>query len=403
MKVFRACIIIFKRRIASFALYFGIFITLSIVIPALSEEQFNTDFSTLKPSFTIINRDEDSQLTDGLLSYLRTHGNEVVLEDEKSALQDAAFFHATDYIVFLPPGFKDSFISRNHMTLEKVTTTATARGYYVDSMVNQYLNLARVYLAAGDEMSEEDIVSAVLGDLSLQAIAERKHFGEGTPLAMSYLIYSRMLPYILLVLNILCVTNIMMVFRRPDLRMRNLCTPLRPRSFSGQQILCCGLLSVMAWLLMSVTGFILYGSNLTGVDSRIIALILLNTLTFTFVALSIATLTGSFARGVNAQNAAANVVGLGLCFLGGVFVPLEFFGPGLMAVSRFLPTYWNVTALNDIGALTSFTSDTLLPIWQSILIQLAFAAAFFCVALVLSKHLNQSERSFGSVQTEIEA
>ena len=34
--------------------------------------------------------------------------------------------------------------------------------------------------------------------------------------------------------------------------------------------------------------------------------------------------------------------------------------------------------------------------------QLAFAAAILCVALVVSKHLNQSERSFGSVRTELD-
>jgi len=403
MKVFEACMFIVKRRISSFAIYFGVFIALSIVMTALSVEQLDTDFSTMKPKFTVINRDKTGPLSEGLISYLREHGEEVKIEDEKNALQDATFFHATDYIVFLPSGFEDKMLSGETPSLETVFTTETAKGYYADSLINRYCNLVRVYLTTHAGIEIEELVPSILRDLSQEAKVEKKQFGDSAPIGMSYLVFNRLQCYILMLLNILCVTNITMSLKRPDIMMRNLCTPLKPRSLAGQQMLCFGILSFLAWVLLAALGFAIYGSGLVGANVRSIALILLNSLVFSAVALSIAAFSSTFIRNPNSQNAAANMVSLGLCFLGGVFVPLDMLGEGILSVARFLPSYWYNTAIDSISALTSFGADAMSTVWRAMLIQLAFAAAFFCVTLTLGKQQSRSERFFGSVRTELEA
>ena len=402
MKVCKACGIIFKRHIVSFMLYFVIFMALAVIMPALGGAQYSTDFAAMKPNFTVINRDGDTPLSDGLAAYLGGRGHEVVLEDRKDALQDASFFHATDYIIILPQGFHDIFFSGGAVTAETVVTTESAKGYYADSLVNQYLNQARMVQAAG-ETDEDALVSAVLRDLSGEADVVVKRFGSGAPVNEVYQVYARMLCYIIMVLLILSISNITSPFRRPDLRMRNLCAPIKPRSMSGQQILCGALVSIGAWLLLTALGFVIYGSKLSGADGRIVTLILLNFFVMTIVALALAALISPLIKGPNSQNAVANFLSLGLSFLGGVFVPLDMLGEGVLAAARFTPAYWYATALNHICSLTSFTRDALAPVWQAMLTQLVFAAAIFCVALVAGKHLSQSERLFGSVQTELEA
>ena len=401
MKVFKACMIIIKRRIGAFALYFVIFLALSVVMTAMSAERFTADFSALRPNFTVIDRDSNSAASQGLLAYLRAHGNETPLEDDKSALQDATFYHATDFIVFLPDGFQESLLSGGVPVLETVTTTESAKGYYAGSLVDRYCNLLRLSLAASEEKDVRKAVESVLESLSLETPVVKRQFGESAPMDTSYRIFNQMLCYILMVLNILCVTNITMALRRSDIRMRNLASPLKPRSMSVQQILSTGVMSVVAWLMLTALGFAIYGNNLRGVDARIIMLILLNSLVFSAVALAIATLVSSFVRSPNAQNAAANLISLGLCFLGGVFVPPEMLGEGILAVSRFLPSYWYLTALERVSELASFDEAALRSASRPILIQLVFAATFFCVALLLSKYQNRSESSFGSVRTEI--
>ena len=403
MKVFKACCLIIKRRYVTLLLYFVIFIALSVVMTTLFSDNYSPDFSEMKPKFTVVDRDGGSPLSDGIAAYLNTRGEEVALTDSKGSLQDATFFHATDFIVILPPGFHDGFFSGTPVYAETVLTTESALGYYADSLVNQYLNLARVYLAANPETDEEGLTNMVLSDLSARVAVVKKHFGESAPVNENYHVYVRMLPYILSVLVVLCVGSIMIAFRRPDLSMRNLCAPIKARSVGLQQILCYSIMSCAAWLALNVVGFILYGSKISGVDGRIIALIVLNTFTYTVVAASIASLVCMFVRGPSSQNAMANALSLVLSFIGGVFVPLELLGDSLLAVSRFTPMYWYEIALDSVCALTSFNRGSLAPVWQAMLIQLAFAAAIFCVALAVNKHRNASERFFGSAGTELEA
>ena len=403
MKVFRVCMLVLKRRWVTFLIYFAVFIGLSVVMSSFGTDQFSVDFASLRPNFTVINRDGDSLLADGLITHLRNNGNEIVIGDDKSALQDAVFFRATDFIVFIPQGFRDDFLSGGAPVLETVKTTDAAVGYYTEGLVNHYLSQARLYLSAGVGLGEEELVSSVLGDLGLGAVAEKKSFGISVPIDQTWLMFNQILSYILLILVVLCVTNITMVFRRPDLRKRNLCSPVLPRSQNFQQILAGGVLSLLAWLSLNAIGFLLYGGNLGAVDGRVIGLILLNSLVFSFVAMSLASLAGSFVHSPNAQNAVANILALGMCFLGGVFVPVSMLGDGILAVARFLPTYWYVTALEKISALTSFEAGAMQPVWQAIIVQAAFTAVFFCAALILGTYFSKSERSFGSVRTELDA
>jgi len=403
MKVFKACLLVMRFHTLSIVINIGIFLILLLVISLVLADDFDMDFTAVRPNFTIINRDVESPLVDGLTTYLSERGNKVELEDNRMALQDATFFSATDLIVFIPHGFHKSFILDNPMTLEIVKATHTARGFLAEAMVEQYLNLARVYMAAGGDKSEENIVSAVLYDLSLESSVEKVQFGINVPVDQSFLWYARMLNYTFLIITFLCVSVITMVFRRPDVRKRNLCAPITSRSFSAQQILAGSTLNVLIWVLLTALGFLLYGSNLEGVDSRVIALMLLNSFLCMIYASALAALASNFVTSSNSQNAIANVMTLALCFLGGVFVPLELLGDGILAISRFLPTYWNVTALERISGLTSFEASALTPVWQAMVIQIAFAAAFFSITLVITKYLNQSERFFGSVKTELEA
>ena len=384
MKVFFACLIVIKRRSLAFAIYVFIFLALSVVMPLLSPEEYSFDFSEIKPNFTIINRDADTPLSDGLAAYLGGRGNPVRLDDSRDALQDAAFFRATDYIAILPQGFSDAFWGGSPAAIESVTTPDSASGLYVDMLVNRYLNQVRM-AAAMSGAGEETAVRSALDDLSSEAAVEVKRFGAGAPVEMLYHLYARFLCYTILVLIIICTGVLTTSFRRPELRMRNLCSPIKPQSLSGQQMLCGLCFSFAAWLLLTAIGFAMYAHTLAGVDMRIIGLIMINSIAFTIVALSIASVISPFLTSPNSQNAASNFLSLGLCFLGGVFVPLELFGEGMLTVSRFTPTYWYVTALDRVTGLTSFGGSAIAPVWQAILTQLVFAAAFFCVALMIGK------------------
>ncbi|MFR3322089.1 MAG: hypothetical protein ACLTSZ_14295 [Lachnospiraceae bacterium] len=70
------------------------------------------------------------------------------------------------------------------------------------------------------------------------------------------------------------------------------------------------------------------------------AIYMLNSFSCMLVALALGYFTGMISENAVALNGINNVLSLGLCFLGGVFVPLEMLGNGIVSIAQFLPTYW---------------------------------------------------------------
>lgn len=403
MRVFKACITIMKRRALTFIVYLIVFLLLCVVITAMSAQKSGGGFEAVKPTYTFINRDTDSELIRGLKAYLDTHASEVPLADEKEALQDASFFHASDYILIVPQGFAASVYGGDARPLQTVTVPDSANGYYVDRLVNQYLRLDRNYALARPDESAAQRSAAVLADLSRQSQVEKSTFAAAQPFDESYRMYVRMQGYILIVLVLLLISTVFIVFRRPDLNRRILASPLKPGSMYAQMLLYGAIVSIAAWLALQALGYVIYGPRLAGVDIRTLALINLNTLVYTAVALALALLSSTFLKSFTMQNALANFLSLGLSFLGGAFVPLELFGPGMITAAKFTPTYWYITALDQLIALRRFDWAALAPVISAMLMQLGFALAISCIAMVLAKYKNRSEGAYQSAKTELDA
>lgn len=54
-------------------------------------------------------------------------------------------------------------------------------------------------------------------------------------------------------------------------------------------------------------------------------------------------------------------------------------------VASFTPSYWYVSAVDNIDKLVVFNSASIIPIINSMLIQLGFAVTFLAVALAIGK------------------
>lgn len=394
MKVFNLCAKVTKRHLVSLGVYLGIFAVLAVMLTAFNNTSQSLSFEAVRPSAAIVNRDGESALVRGLEDFLAGYADMVKLEDDREALQDARFFDAVDYILIIPQGFAKDF-SQGGGTLEKNTRFTSAEGRYADLLVNRYLSAARAYRQAAPELSEEELLEAV------KAEVEKKSFLESQPIDESFQVYFRTLPYIMMAVLILAVTTVMMVFNKPDLRMRNLCAPVKLRHVNLQLALYNVCLGGVAWLVLCAMAFLFYGGRIQGTDVRLVLLILLNSICYLFVCLSVAFLLGNFVKDGGGQNIAANFISLGLSFLGGSFVPLELLGDSVLQVARYTPSYWYNHAVEAISGLVRFDSQALGPVFISMAIQTGFAAAVFSVALVISKFRRQRTEGFASVKTEM--
>ena len=111
---------------------------------------------------------------------------------------------------------------------------------------------------------------------------------------------------------------------------------------------------------------------------------MLNAFVFLVVSVALAFLIGQVSKTSGMISAIANAVVLGMCFLGGVYVPIEFMGTTMGTVAKFFPTYWYVQSVQSAANHTTMASSTA-PIFEGMGLQLIFAAALMCVALVVAK------------------
>ncbi|MGI6069920.1 MAG: ABC transporter permease [Blautia sp.] len=400
MKVFKTCLSITRRHLATLLIYFSVFSCLCVVMTKFSYEQENSDFTAVQPNYTLINRDGDSALADGLSRYLNQYGKAVSIEDKKEALQDASFFHASDYIAILPEGFANSMKDGHPLPVDTVTIPDSARGFYMSNLTEQYLHMYRSCQNVYPNMTEKELSNLVLDTLSVRGDTQLRQLSEGSPLPELAQVYLRLYAYISLVLIILNISTILMVFRRPDLNLRHAASPLKPLTKNLQMILFGGCIMLLVFLVLTLTGALLCRGSLTGLDPHTLGLLALNMLTFSLVSLSIAMLCSNFIRNSNLQNAVANLISLGLSFLGGIFVPLSMLGNSVLQAAKLTPTYWYSITAERISGLADYTSAHLAPVFWGLLIQLGFAAALFAVSLVIARYRSHDEQPMGTINTE---
>ena len=399
MRVFKACLKIIWAHRSMLIVFYIAFSGLAVGISSLYIDSFSMDFSAIRPTFAIINRDGDSTELDGLREYLLTRCDEVddPIADTPEAISDAAFYEYAEYILIIPKGFSADMAAGRIPEIGKITGKRSAGGYYADMLTNQYLNAVRAYGSTG--MTGEEAAQAAMRELSNAAQISVKHESELSPVSEKYQGFMKMACYTMMLLVPLVICSFTTAFRKFDISQRSHCAPIRPRRVTLEMTLCGGVMGILAWAMVNAVGLIAFADTLKGTDRRQILLLLLNSFIFMTVTIGIAMMITVFAGNWNLANPFANMISLVFAFLGGLFVPIEMFGDALVKLAHFIPTFWNVDGINRISQLTSFTSESLGTLLQPMLLQLAFAATFICVSLAVGRSMGQKAPS---AQTELE-
>jgi len=153
------------------------------------------------------------------------------------------------------------------------------------------------------------------------------------------------------------------------------------KSKNVQLILGCIMTVAAFFVLFMIIAFGMYGKHM---DMEKGILYIANAFIFLTIATAIGYFVSIFAKTSNVLNMVTNTVGLGMSFLGGIFVPREILGESVLNVSRFLPTYWYVNvvdAIQNVGSNQSLMKD----IGISLGIQAVFAITIFAMALVATR------------------
>jgi ABC-2 type transport system permease protein len=387
MQVYKAFFKVIHKNLGQIMIYVVVFMVLAVLMSTTYTPPGSTDFTETKVNVAFVNHDEESPLVLGLKDYLGDHANLVNLPDDTQKLQDALFFRKVEYIVTVPDGFTRDLIAGKNVQLEKTIVPDSTSGIYVDMLINKYLNTAKTYTTQMTGQTQTELVAALDTDLAHQASVSlvNSTIESGNAEKSGY--YYNFLAYSLFAILILGVSAVMLVFNDPDLKKRNLSSPLKNRTMNLQMILGNFSFTLVAWLLMILISFFMYGSYMFTTNGL---LLILNSFVFALTALSISFLIGNLVKSKAAMSAVSNVVSLGTCFIGGVFVPQYLLGDGVLTLASFTPTFWYVKANNDITSATTFNPGNLSSIFSSMLLVFAFGIAVLAITLVIIKQKRQS-------------
>lgn len=382
MTIFKTYFKIIKKLSLPLSIYIVVFLSLSIAFTYIGNSNNADTFTQSKTRVAFINEGEPSVLLQGLKDYLGGHSTYVDIENKTDKLQDALFFRDAEYILKIPEGFTNDFMAGKSVTVDKTVVSGSVSSIYTDILINKYLKTARLYVNNSKELSQEELVGRIEKDLELETEVILKSSGQKTSRTSSIVYFYNYMPYIIINILILGVSSVMLVFNDIRLKRRNLCTPVSNISVNMQILLGNIVFALSCWAMLVILSLLLYRKDMLNLNA---IYFFINSLVLTITILSISFLIGILIKSRNAQAGISNVVSLGMCFLTGVFVPQEMLSENVLAIAKFLPTYWYIKANKAIGALTNFNMENVGPIVSYMLIELGFAVALISITLVLSK------------------
>ena len=380
MTVFRGYVRIIKRNLNSIIMYVAIFMTMCIVIQnAMANSGMTDGFSSMKMNVAVIDRD-GGVVADTLKALMERDQKVVEIEDDAQVMQEELYYGNVEYILIVPEGAEEK-LRQGEACVESITDPGTYSAYYAQAQVTNLLNQIRVYLASGMEL--EEACKSALALRENQAKVTLLDVNGNAGLRPDYNYFFAYLPYAFLGATIMTMSLILMEFKKKEIRsrMQSSAVPFWKQILS--MVAAFLIVGMLIWAIFLVIQTILYQGGIF--TSGHVMLYLLNSLACILVAQSLGFFTGTVANGSGALNGMNNVISLGLCFLGGIFVPLEMLGDGIIKVSQFLPTYWYSVVNGLLGDYAVLGSELIGTVWMGLLIQVLFAAAIFALTLIIRR------------------
>ena len=375
MQVFKLFFKIAKTKWLATLVFLGIFL---LILNFTNVGGGSTSFSTSKMALTVYDQD-NSDASKKLCEYLAKDNIIVDFEDDTDKLIDALYATSTNYVITINEGYADKLAKGE---TEGLFSTRYLHDSYTnklaDSMLDTYVGTVKAYMAGGMEFGKA--IDSAAEALSEKTEVTFETFSDkvGNTKAASFFNY---LPYALLSIIVSVLCPVIVAMNKKEVGFRTKCSSIKTSSISAQTIAASGIFVFFIWIFLMIIGV---GKN-GGMFSGNIWYGVLNSASFTLVSVSIALLFSELGVKENVLSFVTQVLGLGMAFLCGMFVPQEMLSSGVLGAARFLPAYWYVRANDMICGLSTdpFKTSTVM---MCIGIQVLFAAAIFAVSLIVKKN-----------------
>jgi ABC-2 type transport system permease protein len=375
MQVFKAFFKVLKKNITTAAVFIGVFLFISVMIAG--EKTTVTVFDLDAKKVAVFDEDCTPE-SEKLVGFLDKKYDLQDIKNDRDVIIDNLYYEQIDYIFVIEKGYGEKLSSGD---TQELFSSYHMHDSYAKVMIEQclddYVKTIGAYRATGSELSEA--IDLAGEDLLVETEVTIETFdGANDDYPVTTAAYFRYLPYILIsaILSALC--PVLMIMNRKELRYRTNCSSVAPTSYT-MQIFAAGTVFVLAvWLIFIGAAVMVYGGMFHGKAWTAV----LNSGLFALITTITAVLVASVIGSQKILTLIVQILGLGMSFLCGIFVPQSMLGDGVIAVGRFLPTYWYVYLNDMLSGDTVYSSDKAL---MCLLIEAGYAAALLLITLLIRK------------------
>lgn len=382
MQVFKLFFKLLKSHKGVILMYVAIFSAIAVVMSLNNSSKVTTGEEELKEVvLEIAFVDEDQKIVGNALKEYFGENNEIMeLEYDEAAIVEKLFWRELDCVIVIPEGFEASLSDENveDMELKCMQVPGYFDALLFESDLKLYMSKLTSLLKAG--YSIDDATAQLLTLREEETEVSLAEFVNENQNDISTILFLYV-PYLFMTVGMLGVGIILIRINNKEVRDHMECSALTLKQRLGgltAGILVFGLM-LMA-LVVALAAVLSKGEILT--DNRL-PYFLINIFGMLLFGLSLGFFGGTVAKSQDSINGILNVLSIGLCFLGGVFVPKEFFSDAVLRVAKFSPTYWYVVTNESIGAMKQMTPELANDMFWQIALVVGYALAIFAVTVVI--------------------
>lgn len=376
MPVFKAAMKIARQNLGLILMYVGIVaIVLCLTIQNNAAPQ---DGAYCASSMTISFVDEDnSPLSQALAAHLSKIHTLNKCENDPVRLMEDLYYRESEYVLRIPAGFG---ADPEGNPLQVTEVPGSYAGFYLKGQIESYLRQIHLYRVAG--FSQQEAVT--LADEALSpnvTVLEQPSHSD-----FSLVVFFRFLPYGALAMLSLVIGNVLCSFMKTEIRKRTGASAITHRRTERELLLAVAVFGLSIFCVFVLMGTVICKEAFW--TSSHLVFYLANLAMMILVSTSIAYLIAMVANSQDSLAGIINSVSLGMSFLCGVFVPLEFMGEGVRIVAQFLPYYWYERAIDMIAKSPVLSGGQSMALAGFLGIQAAFSVAFIALGAAIHKKRN---------------
>jgi len=376
MQVYKAFFRILAKQKGQMIMYLCIFASITGIMAAQGAKNEKEMFQASAYEFAVFDEDQ-SVASRNLISYLSKSNKKVELEDETEAIQDGLYNRHVKCVLRIPAGFGASLEADEKLLPIEITgVPGTVFSETFQNLTEQYVSIVRGYLIGGYSMEEAMLKAEVAAGEEVEV-----NMADGGLVGQSNIYYFfAYIPYVMISMCIVGIGPALIIFHKKEVRARNNCssyslTQINLELFAGTVITGIGI-GILFFLVTLINN----GADALSARGLLFGL---NMLCFVVVSLGIVFLLGQIVKKTSILSMISNVIGLGMSFLCGVFVPLEMLGDGIIKAAHFFPAYWYIVAARAIDNYNP--GKAMGEMWMAMGIQILFGIAFVCVGLAYAR------------------